>query len=98
AELLGNIDVDDQLEGGRLLHWQVARPRALENFVYVGRGAALDVGHIRAVGQKRPDLHQPTRHADEDESILQTSIPDPMPLQRNEPGADDDEGLGPLPS
>ena len=34
---LGGLEVDDEIELGRLLDWQIARFRALKNFVHIGR-------------------------------------------------------------
>src|SRR4030095_7418895 len=42
-ERLGRLGVDDQLEFSRLLHGEVSRLRALQDLVYVGRGAPIQI-------------------------------------------------------
>src|SRR5215470_17720013 len=37
AERLGGLEIDGELEFSRLLHWQIGRARAFENFVHVHR-------------------------------------------------------------
>jgi hypothetical protein len=44
--------VDDQLEGGRLLHGQVSRFGVLEDFIDVDGGAPKQGWHVRAIGQQ----------------------------------------------
>jgi hypothetical protein len=41
AECLCRLEIDDQLELGRLFHWQIGCLGPLENFVDVGRGAPM---------------------------------------------------------
>jgi hypothetical protein len=41
AECLGGLDVDHQLKLDRLLYWQIGRLGALQDFVYIDRGAAI---------------------------------------------------------
>ena len=48
AERLGGLEVDDQLELGRLLDWQVGGLCALEDLVDVVAGASIQVGDSSA--------------------------------------------------
>src|SRR5262249_14294798 len=50
AERFRCLEVDDQLELGRLLHRQSAGLRAFEDAVDIGRGAAEEIGEVRSVG------------------------------------------------
>ena len=43
AERLSGLEVDDQLEGRGLFHWQVSGLGALEDFINVDRGAPPQV-------------------------------------------------------
>ena len=45
-ERLGSLEVEDQLELGRLLHGQVAGLGALENLIHIERGAPLHVQRL----------------------------------------------------
>src|SRR5215471_13915060 len=52
ADLLCGLEVDDQLELGRLLHRQIGGLSSLENFVNVIRDAAVAVREFRPVGHE----------------------------------------------
>ena len=49
AERLGDGEIDDELEFGRLLDWKVARLRAAEDLVDIVRCAAKQVRNTRPV-------------------------------------------------
>jgi hypothetical protein len=51
ADLLRRLEVDNELELGRLLHWQVCWLGAFENFVDRYGSAPERVGQVRAVAQ-----------------------------------------------
>ena len=51
-EGLGGLEVDDQLELGRLLDGQIPGLRTLENLVHVGGGTARQVGQIWPIGDE----------------------------------------------
>jgi putative tryptophan/tyrosine transport system substrate-binding protein len=57
AKRSGSFEIDDQLIFGGLLHRQVGRFRALENFVHVGSGALMQVVEVRAVAHETAGLH-----------------------------------------
>src|SRR5439155_17477767 len=57
SERLGGLEVDDQLELGRLLDGQIPGLRTLENLVHVGGGAAVQVRKVRAIGHETPGIH-----------------------------------------
>jgi len=52
AEGFGGLQVDDELELGRLLDWQIGGLGALENSVHKLGGAAVEVPKVRAVGHE----------------------------------------------
>jgi hypothetical protein len=43
---LGGLEIDDELELGRLLDWQVGGLGALQDLIYVGGGAHLEIRRI----------------------------------------------------
>jgi len=49
AERLRGLEVDDELELGWLLDWEVTGVRALQDLVDIGRGATIQVGPQRTV-------------------------------------------------
>ena len=49
---LGGLEVDDQLEFGRLYHRQIGRFDALENFSDVDSGLAIPVDKVGCVTDK----------------------------------------------
>jgi hypothetical protein len=58
AERLGRLEVDDQLELGRLLDGEIAGLGAFQNLVHVGRGAPKQIGAVRSIGHEAPDLDE----------------------------------------
>jgi hypothetical protein len=54
----------------------------------------VQIGEVGPIGQNGAYFHQPARHADEDEAILCGEAPNFLPVQRQEPRPDNDEGLG----
>src|SRR5262245_2027050 len=52
TEGLGGLEVDDELELGRLLDGEVARLSTFEDLVDVASGAPKQIGDIRAVGHQ----------------------------------------------
>src|SRR5215813_10930418 len=52
AERLGCLEVDDELQLGRRLHWQIGRSLALEDAIDVGSSAAKLVDEFRSIGQQ----------------------------------------------
>src|SRR5262249_30102383 len=57
ADLLGGLQIDDELEFYRLLHGKIGRFSALENLIDIRGGAPEQVGHARAVGYEPPVFH-----------------------------------------
>lgn len=51
-ELLDGLEVDDQLEFGRLLHGQISRPRPAEDLCRVDAELTIDVGQVGAVADQ----------------------------------------------
>ena len=46
AELLGRLEVDDEIEPGGLLHWQAGRGSTFQDFVHVIRGTPVDIDQV----------------------------------------------------
>jgi hypothetical protein len=64
AERLGRLEVDDQLELGRLLDGEIAGFGAFQNLVHMGRGAPMMLSARQEVDLWRRPLHiQPSRSA-----------------------------------
>src|SRR5262249_57737378 len=51
-ERLGGLEVDDQLERGRLLDWQIGGLGALEDFVDIDGGASGLLEEVRYIGHQ----------------------------------------------
>src|SRR5262249_58610141 len=49
--------VDDELELGGLLDWQVGGLGALEDLVHVAGGATEDVSRVHPLGHQTPEFH-----------------------------------------
>ncbi len=58
AELLGRLQVDDEVKLRWLLYVKVARVRTLEDLVYVIGGTAAYVKIVRPVGHEPTSLHK----------------------------------------
>src|SRR5712691_3494077 len=58
VERLGGLEVDDQLELGGLLYWQVRRLGTFENFVRIGGSSAPLVDAVCPIGEKATHLHK----------------------------------------
>jgi hypothetical protein len=54
AERLRGLEVDDQLELGRLFNRQIAGLRAFEDLVHIGSGTPEQVGDARPIGAEPP--------------------------------------------
>ena len=52
ADLLGGLQIDDELELDRLLHWKISWLGTFQNLVHIGSGAAIQVGNARAIAHK----------------------------------------------
>ncbi len=58
AELLGRLEVDDQVELRRLLYGKICRFRTLEDLGYVGGYSAVQMQTIPAVGHEPSFFHK----------------------------------------
>src|SRR5215813_10679813 len=56
AKGLRSLEVDDQLELGGLLDWQVGGFRAFQDLVHVQGGTPVQIGETRAVTHEAPDF------------------------------------------
>src|SRR5262245_6858783 len=52
ANLFGSFQIDDEFKLHRLFDWQVSRSSALQNFVGICGGAAVQVGLVRPIGHE----------------------------------------------
>jgi hypothetical protein len=52
AKQSGTLDVDDKLELGRLLDWQVSRPRAFEDAIHIGAHLPIRIPNIGPVAHQ----------------------------------------------
>jgi hypothetical protein len=52
AERLGGLEVHDHLVFGRKLHGEIARLRAAQNAIHLGRGTTNDVYYVGCVGEQ----------------------------------------------
>jgi hypothetical protein len=52
AERLRRLEIDYQLESGRLLYWNFARLGATQNFINIFGGASELIGEARAIGHQ----------------------------------------------
>src|SRR6266403_1448292 len=59
AECLCRLEIDHQLELGRLLDWQIGGLGALENLVHVGCRAPIQIRKVRSVGHKAAEIDIP---------------------------------------
>src|SRR5438270_3378082 len=57
AERLGGLEIDHQLELGRLLHGQVGGLGALQDLVHVRGAAPVEIEKARPVRHETPGLH-----------------------------------------
>src|SRR5713226_4559923 len=69
AELLGGLEIDHQLELDRGLNGKLARLRALEDAIGIGRRAPKIVGLVSSVGQQAAEFSEETDRIDGREPI-----------------------------
>src|SRR5688500_18781802 len=54
ADLLGGFEVNDEFKLRCLLHWQISRFGAFQDFVHVNSRAPIKVDIVRSVGHEAP--------------------------------------------
>ena len=59
SDLFGGIQIDDELKFLRLLHREIGRLRAFQDFVYIHSGAPVQVAQVDAIGHKSAGFHMP---------------------------------------
>src|SRR5712692_8834224 len=57
-EGLGGLEIDDQVELGRALDWQLTGFGALEDRSHVASGASKKIGEVRSVGEEPARLSE----------------------------------------
>jgi hypothetical protein len=57
ADRFGGVQIDHQLVLGRLLDGQFCGINPLENLIYVGGGAAIEIKDIRGITHQSAGLH-----------------------------------------
>src|SRR5690242_21495368 len=58
AEFSGGLEVDDKCKLARLFDWQIGRLGALEDLVYINRGALVHILVARSVGHQASDFNE----------------------------------------
>src|SRR5262249_58301526 len=58
ADLLGRLEIDDDLELRRLLDRNIAKLGTFRNLLHVRGGAPAQVGHVHAVRHKAPGVYE----------------------------------------
>src|SRR5512132_611351 len=81
AQRLGRLEVDDQLELGRLLDRQVARPGALQDLVHEDGRALGHRQQTRAIGHEGPGQREFPEIAHRGQSVLRGKVGDDFPGQ-----------------
>ena len=69
AERLGGLEVDHQLELDRGLDRKLARLRALEDAIGIGRRAPKIIEQVISVGQQAADFSEETERIDGRETV-----------------------------
>src|SRR4029453_14646303 len=77
AERSGRLQIDRQLELGRLLHRKVRRSRALEDPVDVGGGATEQIATVSTIGPEATSIHKLSESVDGREPAHRREVQDP---------------------
>src|SRR5262245_58291465 len=89
------LQVDDQLEPGRLLDGQVSRSSPLEDLVHVAGGAPKRVGYARPVGHEATRFDEVSIVADPGQPALRRQLEDAATVREEQLVRRVDEGAGP---
>src|SRR4029453_6954233 len=90
------FQIDDQFEHGGLLDRQVGGVCALEDFVHVGRGAAIQVAKARSIRYETPEVNELPRVEHRGQPMLSGKIDDALSLSEEHRARKHEEGLGAL--
>src|SRR5207253_3235072 len=93
TDLLRHLEIDDELERGRLLHWQIGRARTLEDSRDVLRDFAVDGSQVGSVGQHGPESAIGSEHW---QSLLGSEREPLTPQSDVDLGGADQQRVGPL--
>ena len=74
AERLGGLEIDDQLELGRLLDGQIGRLGALQDLVHLRSGTPVQVSIVRSVGHETASVHRFAEPGHRRQPILQRKL------------------------
>ena len=80
AKRLGGLEVDNQLELGRLLYRQVCRLGALQNFVHVFGTPSVQIRKIWSVRQEPRDNHILLHYVHGGQPVLRHKIDNPSDM------------------
>jgi hypothetical protein len=69
AQRLGGLEIDHQLELDRGLDGKLARLRALEDAIGIGRGAPEIMDQVSSVGQQPAEFSEETERIDGREAV-----------------------------
>ena len=78
AEGLRGLEVNDQVEPGRLLDRKISWPRALQDLVDVSCRAMAALERVRSIGHQAADLHEGTDLVHRREAMLDRKFRDPL--------------------
>src|SRR5215470_13199175 len=94
AERLGGLEVDDELELGRLLDREIGGLGTLEDLCHIGSGASIEISEIRAVAHEGACLRPRRGLGDSREAVLRGKLKE----TRAEWSSDNmhPKGIGPL--
>src|SRR5262249_14831103 len=96
AERLGGLEVDDQLELGRLQDWQVCWLRALENLSSINADLTVSIRNARAIAHQAARFGKLTREINCGNRMVCCWCHDLLALGYEERIVADDEPFGPL--
>src|SRR5262249_56674046 len=92
SERLGRLEVDDQLELRRLLHWEVGRFGSPENAVDIRGSASRKILAVATVGHEPANLDEESRWKDCRQPLLGREGDDPAHARREGTDRQDPEG------
>src|SRR2546426_11666379 len=94
AERLGGLEVDDQIELGRLLDGQVAGLGALQNLVHVGGGTAPQVVRIWPISDEAANVGEIPERIHCRQVVLDAQVSEPAQVGVEQEVILNDEGGG----
>src|SRR5262245_31289894 len=81
ADLLGRLEIDDELELRRLLDRNIARLGTFQNLVHIRGGAPVQVGNVHAVRHEPPSFYKIALVVHDGEPLLYRKFYNPCSLR-----------------